>query len=198
MRAKQQLGTIRESAGTVVCTTHNLRHAVGAARDHHHNLLPPATTPAVLVEGAEGGEGGQEREVVYALYARTDPRKETRPQYVEVGWLPVVGQHAGSLCAVCACEAAPCLGSRRQRDTHASRLQRLHPLLLQYGAGVGDVLLLRPLGPGRLCAELLKAHTEVGGSRLVQVAFPCICCVPETDVVCMVLPVGCAGGSHGA
>jgi hypothetical protein len=38
--------------------------------------------------------------------------------------------------------------------------QKLHPVLRRHGAGVGDVLLLEPMGPGRLQVAVLKAHTE--------------------------------------
>lgn len=45
-------------------------------------------------------------------------------------------------------------------------VQKLHPLLQAHSASVGDVLLLRPLGPGRLQAQLVKADSEVGRQAL--------------------------------
>ncbi len=40
-------------------------------------------------------------------------------------------------------------------------VQKLHPVLQSRAAAVGDVLLLRPLGPGRLHAQLVKSDSEV-------------------------------------
>ena len=42
-----------------------------------------------------------------------------------------------------------------------SLTQKLHPVLQSRSASVGDVLLLRPAGPGRLHAQLVKSDSEV-------------------------------------
>ena len=49
-------------------------------------------------------------------------------------------------------------------------LQKLGPMLRQRAAAVGDVLLLQPLGPGRVSAALIKADSQVS-----DIAWCCSC-----------------------
>jgi hypothetical protein len=58
---------------------------------------PLLLAAAVLLEAGEGEGAEQEREVVYAVYSRTDPKKDTRPQYIEVG-VPHTLSRASNLC----------------------------------------------------------------------------------------------------
>jgi hypothetical protein len=41
-------------------------------------------------------------------------------------------------------------------------MQKLGPMLEHHSASLGDVLMLQPLGPGRLRATVFKADSEVG------------------------------------
>ncbi|PRW59200.1 hypothetical protein C2E21_2315 [Chlorella sorokiniana] len=47
-----------------------------------------------------------------------------------------------------------------QKETRPQYIEKLHPVLQSRSASVGDVLLLRPMGPGRLHAQLVKSSSE--------------------------------------
>ena len=132
-----------------------------------------APCAALVLDGDDG-----ERQVSYALYQNTGAsQKETRPQYLEVSaarrscWsccLPNRQAHArGSaqqshMAAHALRPTQYCLNNPSTSPSALpSVVQKLHPVLQSRSASVGDVLLLRPAGPGRLHAQLVKSDSEV-------------------------------------